>query len=124
MRLGISINVNERVLDISFGPEGVDEEVILVGQDSDQESESKAGPLQPGDIGHDSAYSNDGCHSDSYSCEIFLQSVGLIKVVTGRVNVDGIHDTKENLEENPNYGENPVVPLVPGVRVGIVGDHG
>lgn len=40
------------------------------------------------------------------------------------MNVDGIHDTKENLEENPNYGENPVVPLVPGVRVGIVGDHG
>ena len=99
-------------MDVGLGPEGINQEVVLVGECSDKEGKTKSGPFKSSHISHNSTDTNNGGDGNTDGCEILLESVGGVDVVTGGSGVDCVHDAEKDLEEDPDYSENSIVSLV------------
>jgi hypothetical protein len=84
----------------------------LVGEGSDKEGKPKSGPFESSHISHNSSDTNNGGDGNADGCEVLLESVGGVDVVTGGSGVDCVHDAEKDLEEDPNYSENSIVSLV------------
>lgn len=110
--LCVTANVDEGVLDVGFGPESIDQEVILVGEHNNEQGEPEAGPFESSDVAHDAAHTDNGGNCDTDCSKILLQAVGQVDVVAGGVDVDCVHDAEESFKQDPDHCEYPVVALV------------
>ena len=114
--LWVSVDINIGGLDIGLGPEGINQEVVLVGECSDKERKPKSGPFESSHISHNSSDTNNGGDGNTNGGEVLLESVGGVDVVAGGSGVDCVHDAEKDLEDDPNYSENSIVSLVFCVR--------
>ncbi len=75
------LNISKSSLDINFGPEGINEKIILVTEGSDQQCKAKSRPFESTNIRHDTSQSDDSSDGNSNTCNILPEAISGIDVI-------------------------------------------